>query len=300
VNGETVEDTFAEAFRSYYSRVLITGSTSELARTAAVTSTGFATSALGCGVEAGIETELPEKQAPDGRPGIICQYHIWSRDPKKMYGVLLARIGHCVLTAPSTAVFDATANPLAKIDLGVKLGFFGDGYEEEGEIGGRKVIIIPIMGGEFKIEREVGMSKGISGGNLWFMGSSQSAAIEAARSATAAISGVKGVITPFPGGVCSSGSKVGAERYKFLANSTNHPYCPTLRGKIRDSKVPKGVESIMEVVINGTSLKSVQRAMKVGIDAALGTKGLIRISAGNFGGKLGRFKIHLRDLQDAP
>ncbi len=290
-----VEDTFAEAFRSYYSRILVTGATESLAAAAARSSTGFATSALGCGVEAGIDSFLPPERTPDGRPGFRVQYHIWKKSPKQMYEVLLHRVGHCILTAPTAVVFDATPKPMEGIDLGLKLKYFGDGFEGQTRVTEREMVIIPIMGGEFLIEKEVGMAKGISGGNLWFMADSAGSAVKAAGQAVEAIANIPGSITPFPGGMCSSGSKVGALKYKFLPNSTNHPYCPTLRGRT-DSKVPEGVESIVEVVINGTSLGAVKRAMKGGIEAALNQKGLLRISAGNFGGKLGRFNINLKDL----
>lgn len=293
---DIVEDTFAEAFRSYYSRILITGETYELAEAATNSSTGFATSALGCGLEAGIDTVVSKEDTPDGRPGILVQYHIWKKSPKKMYEVLLNRIGHCVLTAPTAAAFDATPKPLTMVDLGLKLKFFGDGYERDGTIGKREVVIIPIMGGEFAVEKQVGMGKGISGGNLWLMGSTATAAIDGARSAVNAISKVRGAITPFPGGICSSGSKVGANKYRFLINSTNHLYCPTLRDVVKNSSVPKEVNSIMEIIINGTSLKSVKNAMRAGIGAAEDVDGILRISAGNFDGKLGKFKINLKDL----
>lgn len=296
MNPQIVEDTFAEAFRSYFCRMIITGATRELAAAAASSSTGFATSALGCGAEAGIEAELPDKDTPDGRPGVVVQYHVWKKDPKRLYEVLLNRVGHCVLTAPTAAAFDATPKPLTKIDLGMKLRFFGDGHEKQGRIKDREVVIIPVMGGEFAVEKEVGMSKGISGGNLWLMGSSPTAAIKAAQDAVKAIHRAGNVITPFPGGICSSGSKIGARKYKFLANSTNDPYCPTLKGVLADSKVPDGVTSIMEIVINGTSLASVERAMGAGIRAAETVDGIVRISAGNFGGKLGKFQIRLRDI----
>lgn len=296
MNPGIVDDTYAEAFRSYYSRIMITASSERLAETAAISSTGFATSALGCGVEAGIERAVGRDKTPDGRPGLLVQYHVWKKDPKEMYNVLLHRVGHCVLTSPTAAVFDATRKPISKIDLGMKLKYFGDGYEELGSVADRKVVRIPIMGGTFIIEREVGMARGISGGNLWFMGSSEGSALEAAYAAVDAISGVPGAIMPFPGGLCSSGSKVGALKYKFMVNSTNHLYCPTLRGRVEGSEVPEGVSSIIEIVINGTSTKSVGNAMGAGIEAARGTDGLVRISAGNFGGKLGKFKIDLKSV----
>ncbi len=156
MNPQIVEDTFAEAFRSYFCRMIITGATRELAAAAASSSTGFATSALGCGAEAGIEAELPDKDTPDGRPGVVVQYHVWKKDPKRLYEVLLNRVGHCVLTAPTAAAFDATPKPLTKIDLGMKLRFFGDGHEKQGRIKDREVVIIPVMGGEFAVEKEVG------------------------------------------------------------------------------------------------------------------------------------------------
>jgi formylmethanofuran--tetrahydromethanopterin N-formyltransferase len=296
MNPDIVEDTFAEAFRTYYSRILITAATPQLAETAAISSTGFATSALGCGVEAGIDRVVGADKTPDVRPGVMVQYHIWKKDPKEMYEVLLHRVGHCILTSPSAAVFDATNKPVSMIDLGMKLKYFGDGYEEVGKVGDRDVVRIPIMGGTFIIEKEVGMTRGISGGNLWFMGSSEESAIAAATAAVDAISEVPGTIMPFPGGLCSSGSKVGAVKYKFMANSTNHLYCPSLRERVEGSKVPVGVSSIIEIVINGTTTKSVGRAMGAGIEAASGTEGLILISAGNFGGKLGKFNIHLKNL----
>lgn len=291
-----IEDTYAEAFRSYFSRVLITAAEPALATTAANSATGYATSALGCGVEAGIDTLVPQGETPDSRPGVLVQFHIWRKSPKMMYDTLLNRIGHCVLTSPTTAVFDATPRPFARIELGSKLKYFGDGYEGEATLGDREMVTLPIMGGEFLVERDVGMSRGVSGGNLWLMGRSAEAAIDAARFCVKAISGVDGSITPFPGGVCSSGSKVGADRYKFLANSTNHPYCPTIKDRVPNSLVPEGVSSIMEIVINGTDLESVKRSMGVGIEAAMDCDGLVRISAGNFGGELGKYKIGLRDL----
>ena len=291
-----VEDTYAEAFRSYYSRILITAATSKLAEAAAASATGFATSALGCGVEAGIEGNADPSSTPDGRPGVLVQFHIWKKDPKAMYQALLLRIGNCVLVAPSASAFDATDKPLTKIELGTKLRFFGDGYEGTSTIGGRKVTTIPVMGGTFVVEDKVGMSKGISGGNLWIMGSSLREAAEAAKAAVSAIHKGGRVITPFPGGICGAGSKIGSERYAFLKNSTNHRYCPTLRHRLPDSLVPDGVESIMEIVINGTSLRSVKRAMAAGIEAASRFRGVVRISAGNFEGMLGKFKIHLKEL----
>jgi len=296
MTGAEIEDTYAEAFRSYFSRVLITAAEPSLATMAASSATGYATSALGCGVEAGLDTAVPAGGTPDSRPGVLVQFHIWRKSPKMMYDTLLNRIGHCVLTSPTTAVFDATPKPFTRVELGSKLKYFGDGYEGEVTLGEREMVTIPIMGGEFLAERDVGMSRGVSGGNLWLMGRSTEATIEAARSCVKAISGIDGSITPFPGGICSSGSKVGADRYSFLANSTNHPYCPTIKDRVTDSMVPDGVSSIMEIVINGTNLKSVRRAMGVGIEAAMDCDGLVRISAGNFGGELGKYRIGLRDL----
>jgi len=155
------------------------------------------------------------------------------------------------------------------------------------------MINIPIMMGEFLIERYVNIGKGVAGGNLWFFCNSIDSALEAGEKALEAIRKVEGVITPFD--ICSAGSKV-ETNFPEIGPTTNHPYCPTLKGKIPDSKVPEGVTAIPEIVINGISLEAVKEAMRVAIKNVGDVEGLLRISAGNFGGKLGKYKIYLKEL----
>jgi formylmethanofuran--tetrahydromethanopterin N-formyltransferase len=258
INGVTIDDTYAEAFPTWVSKVIITAVTEEWAYKAAVEATGFATSAIGCPCEAVIE-----------------------------------RIGECVLTSPTTAVFDGL--PDAEERIPVKLHFFGDGYEYQKEVGGRKVWVIPIMNGEYYGEEEFGAVKGVAGGNFFVMGENQMAALMGASAAVDAIAGVPGVITSFPGGIVASGSKVGSNKYKFMSASTNEKYCPTLKEKVADSYVPDGVTAIYEIVIDGLDAECVALAMAEGIWAATKVPGVKRISAGNFGGSLGPHKFPLKD-----
>jgi formylmethanofuran--tetrahydromethanopterin N-formyltransferase len=291
INGVPVDDTYAEAFPTWISRIIITAVTEEWAYKAAVEATGFATSAIGCPCEAGIESVLPPEGTPDGRPGIsilICAAK------KKIKEQLIERIGECIITAPTTAVFDGLPGAAEKVP--VKLHFFGDGYEYKKEIGGRQVWAIPIMSGEYVGEEEFGIVKGVAGGNFFVMGENQMAALMGAQAAVDAIATVCGVITSFPGGVVSSGSKVGSTKYKFIPASTNEKYCPTLRDKVPDSKVPAGINAMFEIVIDGLDEKVVAEAMKTGIRAACTVPGVKFISAGNFGGSLGPYKFELKKI----
>jgi len=286
-----IENTYAEAFPTWISRIIITAVTGEWAYTAAVEATGFATSAIGCPCEAGIESILSPEETPDGRPGVailICAAK------KKLKDQLIERIGECVITAPTTAVFDGL--PEAGEKLPVKLHFFGDGYEYKKEVGGRQVWAIPIMSGEYIGEEEFGIIKGIAGGNFFVMGENQMAALMGAQAAIDAIGSVGGVITSFPGGIVSSGSKVGSNKYKFIPASTNEKYCPTLREKVPDSKVPAGIKAMFEIVIDGLNEECVAEAMAQGIRAACMVPGVKFISAGNFGGTLGPYKFELHQL----
>jgi formylmethanofuran--tetrahydromethanopterin N-formyltransferase len=263
----------------------------EWAKKAATEATGFATSAIGCPCEAGIECELDGSQTPDGRPGVailICA------SKKKLKEQVVERLAECVLTAPTTAVFNGITNAEEKIP--VKLHFFGDGHEYQKEVGGRKCWVIPIMEGEYIGEEEFGIVKGVAGGNFFVMGENQMAALMGAQAAVEAIDGVAGTITSFPGGVVASGSKVGSLKYKFMPASTNEKYCPTLREKVADSKIPAGVKAVYEIVIDGIDEKSVAAAMAAGIKAAVTVPGVKFISAGNFGGTLGPFKIELHKV----
>lgn len=291
-NGVPIDDTYAEAFPAWISRVIITAATKDFARAAAVEATGFATSTIGCPCEAGIEEYLSGDRTPDGRPGfaiLIC-----NPSKKKLKEQLIERIGECILTAPTTAAFNGM--PDAEEKIPVKLHFFGDKFEYEVTVGDRQCWAIPIMEGDFVVEEEYGAVKGVAGGNFFIMGENQMAALVAAEAAVDAISGVCGVITPFPGGIVASGSKVGSKKYKFMGASTNEAYCPTLREKVEGSKVPEGVKAIYEIVIDGVDEESVKVAMAEGIRAATKVPGVKFISAGNFGGSLGPFRFDLKDV----
>lgn len=291
INGVTIDNTYAEAFPTWVCRVIITAVTKDWARKAATEATGFATSAIGCPCEAGIEGDLPASETPDGRPGVailICA------SKKKLKEQVVERLAECVLTAPTTAVFNGITTAEEKIQ--VKLHFFGDGYEYQKEVGGRKCWVIPIMQGEYVGEEEFGIVKGVAGGNFFVMGENQMAALIGAQAAVEAIDKVPGTITSFPGGIVASGSKVGSLKYKFMPASTNEKYCPTLREKVPDTKVPAGIKAVFEIVIDGIDEKSVSAAMAAGIKAAVKVPGVKFISAGNFGGTLGPFKIELHKV----
>ncbi|MDP3396735.1 MAG: formylmethanofuran--tetrahydromethanopterin N-formyltransferase [Methanoregula sp.] len=291
INGVTIDNEFAEAFPTWVCRVIITAVTTEWARKAATEATGFATSAIGCPCEAGIEQELDGSQTPDGRPGVsilICA------GKKKIKDQVVERLAECVLTAPTTAVFNGITNSEEKIQ--VKLHFFGDGHEYQKEVGGRKCWVIPIMEGEYIGEEEFGIVKGVAGGNFFVMAENQMAALMGAQASVDAIAKVPGTITSFPGGIVASGSKVGSLKYKFMPASTNEKYCPTLREKVPDSKVPAGIKGVYEIVIDGIDEKSVAAAMAAGIKAAVLVPGVKFITAGNFGGTLGPFKIELHKI----
>jgi formylmethanofuran--tetrahydromethanopterin N-formyltransferase len=289
-----VEDTFAEMFEMWVGRVLITAENEKWALTAASAATGFASSIIASPAEAGIERLVPANETPDGRPGALIQiYHRTRSDLKKQ---MIARIGQCVMTCPTTAAFDALNDAIRKLKVGRSLRFFGDGFQKFDEMYGRKVWRVPVMEGEFIVENTFGIKKGVAGGNFFIMAKNMKSGLSAAEAAVETIrNNVSGVILPFPGGVCRSGSKVGSLKYKIPA-STNHYYCPKLRDIIVDSKVPEGVSSIYEIVINGLSLDNVKMAMAEGIKAAIKVPGVVRISAGNYGGKIGPMKIYLRDL----
>ncbi|MDK2990757.1 MAG: formylmethanofuran--tetrahydromethanopterin N-formyltransferase [Methanoculleus sp.] len=295
LNGVTIDDTYAEAFPTWVARPIITAVTEEWAYKAAVEAVGFATSTIGCPAEAGIDCFVSADETPDGRPGyaiMICA------SKKKLKEQVVERLAECILTAPTTAVFDGLSDVVAEVPekLPVKLHFFGDGYEEKREVGGRTVWAIPIMEGEYIGEEEFGAVKGVAGGNFFIMGENQMAALTAAQAAVDAISGVCGVITPFPGGIVASGSKVGSNKFKFMPATTNEAYCPTLRDRVENSKVPEGVKAIYEIVIDGVDEDSIKTAMAEGIRAASKVPGVKFISAGNFGGSLGPFKFELKDV----
>lgn len=289
-NGVIVEDTYAEGFPVWVARVVITAVTKEWAYKAATEATGFATSTIGCPCEAGIEKFLPPSETPDNRPGfaiLICC------GKKALKEQVLERVSECVLTAPTTAVFNGKAG--SEEIIPIKLHFFGDGYESKVEVGGIQCWSIPIMGGDFIVEEEIGAIKGVAGGNFLIMGDSQMSALIAADAAVDAINGVPGTTTPFPGGVVSSGSKVGSKKYKFMGASTNEKFCPTIREKVPDTEIPENVKAVYEIVIDGVDEASVNAAMKAGVQAACRVPGVVKITAGNYGGNLGPFKFFLKD-----
>ncbi len=297
LNGVYIEDTFAEAFPIWVSRVLITADTERLAKIAATEATGFGCSVIMCPAEAGIEKYVPPTETPDGRPGYIIEIC----HPKKgeLEHQLLERLGQCVLTAPTTAVFDAMGEDAdEQLKIGFKLKFFGDGYEKKDKIGERTVYKIPIMGGEFIVESKLGIKKGVAGGNFFIMAESKHSALIAAEAAIDAINNVEKTITPFPGGIVASGSKVGASnpKYSFMVATTNEKMCPTLKNEIENSEVPEDVNGVFEIVIDGVDEEAVKEAMKVGILAATKIEGVKKITAGNYGGKLGKYQIKLCEL----
>ncbi|MEM2860228.1 MAG: formylmethanofuran--tetrahydromethanopterin N-formyltransferase [Candidatus Bathyarchaeia archaeon] len=292
--GVEIEDTFAEMFEMWASRVLITAENEKWALTAAEVATGFASSIIGSPAEAGIERLVLASETPDGRAGALIQ--IYHRTRSELKRQMIARIGQCVMTCPTTAAFNALEGTARKLKVGRSLRFFGDGFQKFDEMYGRKVWRIPVMEGEFIVESSFGIKRGVAGGNFFIMAKDLKSGLAAAELAVETIrKNVREVILPFPGGICRSGSKVGSLKYKLPA-STNHLYCPKLRGVVSDSQVPEGVNTIYEIVINGLSLESVKMAMAEGIKAAVKVPGVVRISAGNYGGRIGPIKVYLREL----
>jgi formylmethanofuran--tetrahydromethanopterin N-formyltransferase len=291
-----IEDTFAEMFEMWAGRVLITAENERWALTAAEVATGFASSIIGSPAEAGVEGLVSSSETPDGRIGALIQiYHRTRGDLKKQ---MIARIGQCIMTCPTTAAFNALYGTARKLKVGRSLRFFGDGFQKFDEMYGRRVWRIPVMEGEFIVENSFGVKKGVAGGNFFIMAKDIKSGLLAAEAATDIIRRkVKGVILPFPGGICRSGSKIGSLKYKLPA-STNHIFCPRLREILPESQVPKNVNTIYEIVINGLDLGNVKMAMAEGIKAAVKVPGVLKISAGNYGGKIGPIKVHLRELME--
>jgi formylmethanofuran--tetrahydromethanopterin N-formyltransferase len=287
-----IDDTFAEAFPMTAARLLVTAETPGWAQTAGQVATGYAASVIGCDAEAGIERVLSPEETPDGRPGVSLLLFGFSRDA--LQKAVINRVGQCVLTCPTTACYNGL--PLVKdknIRIGGNLRFFGDGFQFSKLLEGRRFWRLPVMDGEFACEDFFGTIKGVAGGNFLILGESQATTLAAAEAAVAAIRRVPGVILPFPGGIVRSGSKVGS-RYKKLRASTNDAFCPTLRGLVK-SALPDCVNAVYELVIDGLDLPAVEEATRVGVRAAC-RPGVVRISAGNYGGNLGPFHVHLHKL----
>jgi formylmethanofuran--tetrahydromethanopterin N-formyltransferase len=294
INGVEIEDNFAEAFGIKVSRILITAATKKLALVAATEATGYGTSVIGCPAEAGIDGYVPPQETPDGRPGYVIMICNMNKD--KLDHELLERVGMCILTAATTAVFDWMDEPDEKLKTGQKLKFFGDGYEQTLDIQGRKIHSIPLMSGDFLVEAELGIRAGVAGGNFFILAENQPAGLLAADAAVDAIEAVPGAITPFPGGIVASGSKVGSTKYKFLGASTNEKMCVTLKDEVEGCQIPENVNGVYEIVIDGVDEDAVKAAMKAGVEAAVKISGVIQISAGNFGGNLGKYQIKLHEL----
>jgi formylmethanofuran--tetrahydromethanopterin N-formyltransferase len=292
IRGVFIEDTFAEAFTMRVARVIVTGRNARWVKEAALKLTGFATSVIGCKVEAGIERELPATETPDGRPGISMLLMTMGKDD--MGKRLIERIGQTVLTCPTTACYDGLPDAPDRVGVGSALRFFGDGFQSSKIIAGERFWRIPVMEGEFLVQEKFGMLKGVGGGNFLILATTADAALSAAEAAADTMAAQPNVILPFPGGVVRSGSKVGSRRIKSMIASTNDAFCPTLRA-VTETALPDGVNSVLEIVINGTDAPSIAAAMKSGIDAAC-RDGVVAISAGNYGGKLGPHHFHLRQI----
>ena len=322
IGNTAIEDTFAEAFTMYYARIIVTAHDQHWLDIAVANFTGYGTSIIGCDAEVGLESYVENSETLDGRTGASLLVFGFSADA--VGKALCNRTGQCLMTCPTTAVFDGgiadrevavgegaageetvdveTADvdarsdrqdPTGRISLGDHLRFFGDGFQKSKLIGERRFWRVPVMDGEFIVEDSVSVSKGVAGGNFLVLATDQITGLTAARRAVDRIAKLDQVITPFPGGIVRSGSKVGS-RYPKLRASTSHQFCPTLRGQV-ESKLPPEVGCVYEIVIDGTGFDSVAEATKQGIQAAVG-EGIVAISAGNYGGELGKHHFHLREL----
>ncbi len=289
-----VVDTFAEAFPITGTRLVITAISAEWARIAATVFCGNATSVIACDVEAAIERDVPADDTPDGRPGVSVLVFAFSRDG--LAKAVANRVGQCILTCPTTALYNGLLDgPKDKqISVGGQLRFFGDTHQQSKRLGGRRFWRVPVMDGEFLCEDKFGTVKGVAGGNLLICGRSQEETLRAAMNAAAAMRRVPDTILPFPGWIVRSGSKVGS-RYKALKASTNDAYCPTLKGVV-SLEIPDDVAAVYEIVIDGLSLEAVRAATRAGLHAAAESPGVLRITSGNYGGKLGPHHIYLREL----
>ena len=288
-----IENTFAEAFPMKASRLIITAYNIKWAREAAKSFCGFATSVIACGCEAGIEQELKSDDTPDRRPGVSVL--IFSMSSTELQKQVLNRTGQCIMTTPTTSVFSGNYSD-DKINLGHSLRYFGDGFQISKVIGGRRYWRIPVMDGEFLCEEFAYKSKAIGGGNFLILGNDTDNVLKAAEAAVLEMNKLKNIILPFPGGVVRSGSKVGS-KYKSLIASTNSEYCPPLKGIIK-SKINKGVNCVLEIVIDGLKFDDISNAMKIGIKTIIKRKfpGIKEISAGNYGGKLGPHLFYLKEI----
>jgi formylmethanofuran--tetrahydromethanopterin N-formyltransferase len=295
-NGNICEivDTFAEMFPMWAGRVLITADSEKWALTAASVATGLATSVIMSPAEAGIEGIVPPDKTPDNRVGVLIQ--IYNRNRFELKNQMILRIGQCIMTCPTTSAFDAMPNAKRRLKVGRSIRLFGDGFQRKGIVGNRKGWKIPVMEGNFFVEDSFGAAEAIAGGNFLILAKDKISGLKAAEKAVEAIKNkASEVILPFPGGICRSGSKAGSLKYKLKA-STNHPFCPELKALVQDSQVPENVNCVYEIVINGLTVEAVKKAMGEGVKAAASVPGVVRISAGNYGGKLGPYKAFLKEI----
>jgi formylmethanofuran--tetrahydromethanopterin N-formyltransferase len=290
VNSTEIVGTFAEAFKMWGARVIVTAATKQWCQAAAQSMTGFATSVIGCKCEAGIEGYLSPDQTPDHRPGVSIL--LFAMDKASVGKRLLERIGQCVMTCPTTACFNGLDGDEI-VQVGSLLRYFGDGFQGSKKLAERRFWRIPVMDGEFTVEESFAVQQAVGGGNIIILGTDEKKTLAAAGAATRAMGAIKDIILPFPNGVVRSGSKVGS-RYKTLPASTNEAYCPTLKA-VADSSLPADVNCALEIVIDGLTETAVKQAMAVGIQAAA-KPGIRQITAGNYGGNLGQYKINLHDL----
>ena len=289
-----IDDTFAEMFPMWVGRVLITADNEKWALTAANVATGFASSIIMSPAEAGVEGLVSPEETPDGRIGALIQiYHRTRMDLKNQ---MVLRIGQCIMTCPTTAAYDGLPEAKRKLKVGRSIRLFGDGFQRKSTVDERKVWKIPVMEGVFIVEDTFGVMQAIAGGNFLILAKDRASGLKAAEEAVNAIKrNVRGVILPFPGGVCRAGSKAGSLKYKLKA-STNHPYCPVIRKLVPETKVAENVKCVYEIVINGLNLDVVKQAMAEGIKAAVKVPGVAKISAGNYGGRLGPYKAYLKEI----
>ena len=291
IKSTEIVDTFAEAFKMYGSRIIITAETKEWAMAAAQSITGFATSVIGCKCEAGIETEIPANTSPDFRPGVSVL--LFAMDSESLGKRLMERIGQCVMTCPSTACYNGIDQG-NEITVGGQLRYFGDGFQISKKIAEQQLWRIPVMDGEFLVDDIFKTKEAVGGGNILILGKDQNTTLKAAKSAVKAMREIPNIILPFPNGVVRSGSKVGS-KYKALIASTNDAYCPTLSSVVEKTEISKGINSVLEIVIDGLTLNAVEEAMYIGINASI-KPGIKKISAGNYGGGLGQYQIQLHKL----
>ncbi len=294
IKSTEIVDTFAEAFKMSGSRIIITAESKQWVLAAAQSITGFATSVIGCKCEAGIEKELSTDETPDNRPGVSVL--MFAMDADGLGKRLMERVGQCVMTCPTTACFNGLESDTTAI-VGGQLRYFGDGYQSSKVLGEQRLWRIPVMDGEFVVDERFGLQDAVGGGNILILGKDQKTTLKAATAATKAMREIDGVILPFPNGVVRSGSKVGS-KYKALIASSNDAYCPTLRAVTNESLVPEGVNCVLEIVIDGLNEEAVADAMRVGLHAAA-KPGIKQLSAGNYGGNLGQYHLHLNKILEA-